>query len=318
MKIVILEAESLGEDMKLDRFFEIGEVAIYGKTTLEELPGRIAEADAVIVNKLPMNEETLKDAQYLKYIGLTATGTNNIDFDYTNKRGITVTNVAGYSTEVVAQHTFAMTLYLLEHLRYYDDYVRSGEYANSVRSVIWSANSASFPGRPGDHRPWCDRQKSAQIATAFGCEVIYYSASGKKRSDEYRQVDLDTLLKGSDIVSCHAPLNEKTYHLMDAEAFGKMKETALFINVGRGPIVNEKDLAKALKKGKIAAAGLDVLEEEPMRKDNPLRKLEVGDRLLITPHIAWAAVEARTRLLHEVYKNLKAFQNGEKRNVCTH
>ena len=161
-------------------------------------------------------------------------------------------------------------------------------------------------------------KKVAQIATAFGCEVIYYSASGKKRSDEYRQVDLDTLLKGSDIVSCHAPLNEKTYHLMDAEAFGKMKETALFINVGRGPIVNEKDLAKALKKGKIAAAGLDVLEEEPMRKDNPLRKLEVGDRLLITPHIAWAAVAARTRLLHEVYKNLKAFQNGEKRNVCTH
>ena len=149
MKIVILEAESLGEDMKLDRFFEIGEVAIYGKTTLEELPGRIAEADAVIVNKLPMNEETLKDAQYLKYIGLTATGTNNIDFDYTNKRGITVTNVAGYSTEVVAQHTFAMTLYLLEHLRYYDDYVRSGEYAIVIRSVIWSANSASFPGRPG-------------------------------------------------------------------------------------------------------------------------------------------------------------------------
>ena len=131
MKIVILEAESLGEDMKLDRFFEIGEVAIYGKTLIEQVPERIAEADAVIVNKLPMNEDTLKDAKYLKYIGLTATGTNNIDFDYTNKRGITVTNVAGYSTEVVAQHTFAMTLYLMEHLRYYDDYVKSGEYTNS-------------------------------------------------------------------------------------------------------------------------------------------------------------------------------------------
>ena len=319
MKIVILEAESLGEDMKLDRFFEIGEVAIYGKTTLEELPGRIAEADAVIVNKLPMNEETLKDAQYLKYIGLTATGTNNIDFDYTNKRGITVTNVAGYSTEVVAQHTFAMTLYLLEHLRYYDDYVRSGEYANSDSFCHMERKFSELSGKTwGIIGLGAIGKKVAQIATAFGCEVIYYSASGKKRSDEYRQVDLDTLLKGSDIVSCHAPLNEKTYHLMDAEAFGKMKETALFINVGRGPIVNEKDLAKSLKKGKIAAAGLDVLEEEPMRKDNPLRKLEVGDRLLITPHIAWAAVEARTRLLHEVYKNLKAFQNGEKRNVCTY
>lgn len=319
MKIVILEAESLGEDMKLDQFFEIGEVEIYGKTMAEQVPERIAQADAVIVNKLPMKEETLKDAKYLKYIGLTATGTNNVDFDYTNQRGITVTNVAGYSTEVVAQHTFALTLYLLEHLRYYDDYVKSGEYTNSDSFCHMERRFNELSGKTwGIIGLGAIGKKVAEIATAFGCEVIFYSASGQKRREAYRQVDFDTLLRESDIVSCHAPLTEKTYHLMDADAFDKMKKTAIFINVGRGPIVNEKDLAKALKKEKIAAAGLDVLEQEPMKKDNPLHKLEVGDRLLITPHIAWAAVEARTRLLDEVYQNLNAFLKGESRNVCKH
>lgn len=319
MKIVILEAESLGEDMKLDQFFEIGEVEIYGKTTAEQVPERIAQADAVIVNKLPMKEETLKDAKYLKYIGLTATGTNNVDFDYTNQRGIIVTNVAGYSTEVVAQHTFALTLYLLEHLRYYDDYVKSGEYTNSDSFCHMERRFNELSGKTwGIIGLGAIGKKVAEIATAFGCEVIFYSASGQKRKEAYRQVDFDTLLRESDIVSCHAPLTEKTYHLMDADAFDKMKKTAIFINVGRGPIVNEKDLAKALKKEKIAAAGLDVLEQEPMKKDNPLHKLDVGDRLLITPHIAWAAVEARTRLLDEVYQNLNAFLKGESRNVCKH
>lgn len=318
MKIVFLEAECLGEDMKFDRFFELGEVVVYGKTDEEQIAERIAEADAVIVNKLPMNEKTLAGARYLKYIGITATGTNIVDFDYTNQHGITVTNVAGYSTDVVAQHTFAMTLYLLEHLHYYDTYVKSGGYTkcdnfchmdrkfNELSGKTWGIIGLGAIGK-----------RVAEIARVFGCEVIYYSASGKKRSDLYRQVDLDTLLAQSDIVSCHAPLNDRTYHLMNYDNFCKMKPSAIFINVGRGPIVDEKDLARALKKEKIAAAGLDVLEVEPMEKDCPLRKFDDSDRLLITPHIAWAAVEARTRLLHEAYRNLKAFQKGEKRNVCT-
>ncbi len=147
--------------------------------------------------------------------------------------------------------------------------------------------------------------------------MIYYSASGAKRSEKYRQVDFDTLLAESDILSVHAPLTEKTHHLMNYEAFCKMKKSAIFINVGRGPIVDEKGLCRALKKEKIAAAGLDVLEVEPMDKDNPLRELKDYDNLLITPHIAWAAVEARTRLLEEVWENIAAFQKGEMRNVCT-
>ena len=158
--------------------------------------------------------------------------------------------------------------------------------------------------------------KVAQIAEAFGCSVIFYSPSGTKREEKYRQVDFETLLAQSDILSVHAPLTEKTHHLMDYEAFSKMKDSSIFINVGRGPIVEEQGLCRALTEGKIAAAGLDVLEHEPMDKDSPLRRLADSDALLITPHIAWAAVEARKRLLDEVWENIAAFQRGEKRNVC--
>ena len=315
MKIVFLEADSLGEDMKLDHFFEIGEVVVYGKTTVEQVPERIAEADAVIVNKLPMNKETLSGAGFLKYIGLTATGVNNIDFDYTNKRGITVTNVAGYSTEVVAQHTFAMMFYLLEHLRYYDDYVKSGKYIKSESFCHMDRRFTELAGKTwGIIGLGAIGKKVAELATAFGCKVIYYSASGKKRSEVYEQTDLDTLLANSDIVSCHAPLKDKTYHMMDYEQFCKMKPTAIFINVGRGPIVDEKGLAKALKKEKIGAAGLDVLEVEPMDPENPLLKIQDSNKLIITPHIAWAAKETRFRVVDEVVKNIQRFQCDDRTN----
>ena len=317
MKIVFLEADNLGEDMHFEKFFELGEVNVYGQTPDELIPERIADADAVLVNKLPMNESTLKDARFLKYIGVTATGTNNIDYEYTKKRGITVTNVAGYSTDVVAQHTFAMTLYLLEHLRYYDDYVKSGDYCRSKSFCHMDRKFSELAGKTwGIIGLGAIGKRVAQIAEVFGCRVIYYSPSGKSQKVSYKQVDFDTLLAKSDIVSVHTPLTDKTHHLMDYDAFCKMKETAIFINVARGPIVDEKGLAKALHKKKIAAAGLDVLEHEPMDKDCPLRKLDESDRLLITPHIAWAAVEARTRLLDEVWMNLDAFMNGEERNVC--
>lgn len=317
MKIVFLEADSLGDDMSFERFFELGEINVYGETQLEQVPERIAEADAVLVNKLPMNESTLKDAKYLKYIGVTATGTNNIDFEYTNSRGITVTNVAGYSTDVVAQHTFAMVLYLMEHLRYYDDYVKSGDYVHCKSFCHMDRRFNELAGKTwGIIGLGAIGKRVAQIAEVFGCRVIYCSPSGKNNNTDYRQVDFDTLLAKSDIVSVHTPLTEKTHHMMDYDAFCKMKKSAIFINVSRGPVVDEKGLQKALHKEKIAAAGLDVLEHEPMSKDCPLRKFEDSDRLLITPHIAWAAVEARTRLLDEVWMNLDAYLNGEERNVC--
>lgn len=317
MKIVFLEAGTLGEDMEFDRFFGLGEVAVYGHTEPEQIRERIADADAVLDNKIPMNEDTLKDAEFLKYIGVTATGTNNVDFAYTEKRGITVTNVAGYSTATVAQHTFAMALYLMEHLRYYDDYVKSGAYMKSRSFCHLDRKFSELEGKTwGIIGLGAIGRKVASLAEAFGCRVVYYSTSGKNQNQEYERVDFDTLLAQSDLVSVHAPLTEKTRHMMDYEAFCKMKPSAIFINVGRGPIVEEKGLAKALKKEKIAAAGLDVLEKEPMDPDCPLAKFQEDDRLLITPHIAWAGVESRTRLLDEVWKNLDAYIRGEARNVC--
>lgn len=317
MNIVFLEADNLGSDMNFDRFSQLGEVTIYKETAPEQVAERIADAEAVIVNKLMMDEETLKDAPHIRYIGITATGKNNIDFAYTGKRGICVTNVAGYSTDVVAQHTFAMTLYLMEHLRYYDEYVKSGEYTKSRTFCHMDRSFYELSGKTwGILGLGAIGGRVAQIAEAFGCRVIFYSPSGTKRKEKYTQVDFDTLLAQSDILSVHAPLTQKTHHLMDYGAFCKMKPSSVFINVGRGPIVEENGLCQALSEGRIAAAGLDVLEREPMDKESPLRRLADSDALLITPHIAWAAVEARHRLLDEVWENLSAFQRGEARNVC--
>lgn len=317
MNIVFLEADNLGSDMNFDRFSQLGEVTIYKETAPEQVAERIADAEAVIVNKLMMDEETLKDAPHIRYIGITATGKNNIDFAYTGKRGICVTNVAGYSTDVVAQHTFAMTLYLMEHLRYYDEYVKSGEYTKSRTFCHMDRSFYELSGKTwGILGLGAIGGRVAQIAEAFGCRVIFYSPSGTKRKEKYTQVDFNTLLAQSDILSVHAPLTQKTHHLMDYEAFCKMKPSSVFINVGRGPIVEENGLCQALSEGRIAAAGLDVLEREPMDKESPLRRLADSDALLITPHIAWAAVEARHRLLDEVWENLSAFQRGEARNVC--
>ena len=318
LNIVLLEVGNLGSDMKFDRFYELGNVTIYEQTPPELVAERIAQADVVVTNNLPMNEATLKDAENVKYIGVTATGTNSIDFDYVNARGIRVTNVAGYSTEAVAQHTFAMLFYLLEHLRYYDDYVKSGAYMKSPSFCHMGRSFTELQGKTwGIIGLGAIGRKVAQVAQIFGCEVIYHSISGNKQEVPYRQVELDELLAESDIVSVHAPLSEKTRHMMDYEAFCKMKESAIFINVARGPIVDERGLCRALQENQIAAAGLDVLETEPMRADCPLRELAESDRLLITPHIAWAPVETRTRLLDEVWKNIDAFMKGEDRNVCT-
>ena len=317
MKIVFLEADNLGPDMVFDRFSELGEVTIYGQTPDELIAERIGDADAILVNKLPMRESTLKDAGNLRYIGITATGTNNVDFTYTNTRGICVTNVAGYSTDVVAQHTFAMALYLLEHLRYYDEYVRSGAYTKSDSFCHMGMPFHELTGKTwGIIGLGAIGKRVARIAEAFGCQVIYSSPSGRNTDSLYRRVDTDTLLAESDIVSVHTPLTERTRHMMNYDAFCRMKKTAIFLNAARGPIVDEAGLKRALEEEKIAAAGLDVLEQEPMLEDSPFRALSGCGRLLITPHMAWAAVETRKRLLDEVWMNLDAFRNGVERNIC--
>ncbi len=317
MKIVLLEAKNLGEDMVFTPFLPLGEVKIYPSTTPEEMPDRVRDADIVVANKLPMCEETLKDAKNLKLVCLTATGINNLDGEYLKKRGIHACNVAGYSTNAVAQHTFAMLFYIWEKLRFYDDYVKSGEYTKSGGFSYFTEPFYELCGKTwGIIGMGAIGRKVADIAEAFGCKVICYSASGGTYTltENRRQVDFDTLLKESDILSIHAPLNEKTQGLMDLKAFSRMKKTAVLINVARGPIVDQDALYRALTEEMIAGAGLDVLEKEPMAEDNPLIRIQDSKKLLITPHMAWAPVETRFRCRDEVIRNIEAFLAGEDRN----
>ena len=308
MKIVFLDAESLGSDADYSEFEQLGDVVKYPRTSPEEVPERIADADVIVVNKVPVNEATISDARSLKLICVSATGTNNLDKDYLKHRGIEWRNAAGYSTESVAQHTFAMLFYLMEDLRYYDDYVKNGSYASSslfthfgipfheLGSVTWGILGLGAIGR-----------RVADIAGMFGAKVIYYSALGSPAQEGYRQVDFDTLLAESDILSIHAPLNEYTENIMNADAFRKMKSDAILLNLGRGPIINEADLADALNSGEIRAAGLDVLSVEPMVKNSPLFEVHDKTKLFITPHVAWAAVEARQRLMKIVAGQIKEY-----------
>ena len=308
MKLVFLDTKTIGEDIDLSAYDALGEVVKYGFSTLEEIPERVKDADVLIVNKIAINEQTIGTAENLKLVCVTATGTNNLDKEYLKKRGIAWRNVAGYSTESVTQHTFALLFYLLEKIRYYDDYVKDEKYINDtvfthfaehfneVNRKTWGIIGLGTIGR-----------RVADIAKAFGARVIYYSASGSPAQEGYEQVDFETLLTTSDIVSVHAPLNEYTKDLMDKEAFAKMKKTAIFLNLGRGPIVVEQDLYEALETGEIAAAGLDVLCEEPMSETNPLAKIKDSKKLIITPHIAWASVEARNRLMQIIVEQIREF-----------
>lgn len=308
MKIVFLDRKTIGEDIDLSAFNEFGEVVIYDYSTVEEAAERTVDADIIILNKVPVNEQTIKNAKNLKLVCVTATGTNNLDKEYLAKRGIAWRNVAGYSTEAVAQHTFSLVFYLMEHLSYYDNYVKSERYVNDKMFTHFEMHFNEIAGKTwGIIGLGAIGQRVAEIATCFGANVIYYSTSGKNHSDIYTEVDFDTLLSTSDIVSIHAPLDENTLHLMDATAFTKMKNTAILINVGRGPIIVEKDLADALNSNKIAAAGIDVLDVEPMADTNPLKDIKDSNKLIITPHIAWAAVEARERLMQIIYSQIKEY-----------
>ncbi|KGM96576.1 2-hydroxyacid dehydrogenase [Clostridium novyi A str. 4552] len=316
LKMAILDAKTLGRDIDLNIFNEFGEVEIYDITKSSEVVNRIKDKDIIIANKVILNEDNLKEAQKLKLICIAATGTNNVDLNYTNKRGIVITNVAGYSTNSVVQHTFSCLFYLLESLKYYDEYIKSGKYSKEdtfthFMKPFWEISGKTWGiiglGEIG--------RNVAKIAESFGCNVIYYSTSGKNNNSSYERKALEELLKTSDIVSIHCPLNEKTENLISVEQLKIMKKSAILINVGRGKIINEKALSDALDKNLIGAAALDVMESEPINEDNPLLYIKNKEKLLITPHIAWASVEARENLVKEIKLNINAFLNNEKRNV---
>lgn len=308
MKIVFLDAKTIGDDIDLSKFDELGEVVKYDFSNAVQIPARVSDADVLVLNKVEVNEQTIGTAKKLKLVCVTATGTNNLDKEYLEKHHIAWRNVAGYSTESVAQHTFALLFYLLENLRYYDDYVKNGRYINDTMFTHFAERFFEIKGKTwGIIGLGNIGRRVADIAEMFGADIIYYSPSGNKPQDGYKQVDFDTLLASSDIISVHAPLTEATKNLIDKNAFSKMKSSAIFLNLGRGPIVVEEDLADALNSGRIAAAGLDVLCQEPMSKDNPLLKVTDNRKLFITPHIAWASVEARTRLMDIILNQIKEF-----------
>lgn len=318
MNIVLLETAQVGLDIPYDCLEDFGNVTAYESTeTAEEAADRLADADVVIVNHFPMNEASLYKAKHLKLITMTATGTNFVDFDYVGKRGIKVANIRGYSTHSVSQHTFALLFYLWEKLRYFDDYVKSGgfvdDYANSSFSTHFNELAGKTWGIVGMGNIG---EQVAKVAAAFGCNVICFSPSGRTY-EGWNQVDFDTLLSQSDIVSVHTPLTPGTRGLFGYEQFSKMKPTAYFINVARGAVVKEEGLARALKEDIIAGAGLDVLAQEPMSPESLFLSIQDSNKLIITPHMAWAAVEARNRAIREIYLNIESFVKGEPRNICT-
>ena len=307
MKLAILDAKTLGKDAQLQCFEEFGEVQTYSTTTPDLLVKRLEDIDIVITNKVKIKKETIEQCPKLKLICITATGTDNIDLEAAAKHGIEVKNVAGYSTHSVAQHTFALVLELLTHVSYYDDFVKKDGW---VQSPIFT--HIDNPIREIHGKKWgiiglgAIGKQVAKIAQAFGADVCYHSTSGNNKQSDYSHFDLQTLLKQCDIVSIHAPLNSQTKGLIGKDELSLMKKDALLVNVGRGGIIDEIALKEALENEQIYA-GLDVLETEPMAENAPLRELCKKERLVITPHVAWASIEARMCLIDKVVENIKTF-----------
>jgi len=312
MKIVFLDKKTIGEVSNLNLVHRLGEIEMYDNTFPEEVVGRAAGMDVIITNKVVINRKIIDSLPDLKLICVAATGMNNIDIDYAKEKGIEVKNVVAYSTDSVAQTTFAMLLYLLNRHSYYDAYVKSSAYG---RSDIFTHHGPGFWELAGKRFGIIGLgnigRRVAKIAESFGMEVVFYSTTGRNNNINYKRFDLDTLLNTADIVSIHAPLTELTEDLITYEKIGMMKRCAILLNTGRGGIINEGDLVRALNDNLIAAAGLDVLTQEPISQASPLLKVMDKDKIIVTPHIAWASIEARERLIEKIAKNIEAFNREQ-------
>ena len=317
MKIVIADKDSVGTDMDYSIYDELGEVTYYDdKVTEENTAERLKGANVLVINKSQITDKLLDAAPDLELICEFATGFDNANIPACDRHGVKVANVVNYSTASVAQHTFAMLFYLMENLRHYDEFVKSGEYANQEHFCCLDIPFDELDGKTyGIVGMGNIGRKVAQIATAYGAHVIFYASSGHSDCTDYEQVSFDELLERSDVISLHCPLSDRTRDLFDKRAFEKMKKTAILINVARGAVVVEKDLSDALINGEIAAAGLDVLSPEPMAKDSTLLKIQDSGKLIVTPHLAWASTQARTRCLDEVKKNIVSWMEGKPMNI---
>ena len=306
MKLVILDRATLGFDVDVSIFEKFGEVISYDVTKENETLERVKDADIVITNKVVINKEHMDNSK-MKLVCITATGTNNVDLVYAKEKNIAVKNVAGYSTPSVVQVAFSMIFHFVTRLDYYKKYVDEGNWQKS--EIFTHIDMPIFElanKRVGIIGLGEIGRDFAKKAKAFDCEVVYYSTSGKNSNDEYKRVELEELLSTCDIISIHAPLNESTKDLLNYENMKNMKDGAILLNLGRGGIINEPDLAKIIDEKEIFC-GIDVVSAEPIKESNQLLNVKNKNRLLLTPHIGWASVEARTRLINLVAKNIEEF-----------
>lgn len=304
MRIVFLDASSVG-DASLDGIEKLGELVCHPTSTAEEARQRVGNADVIITNKVVIDAQLMDCAPKLKLICEAATGINNIDTEEAARRGIKVKNVAGYSTESVVQLTFAMILDMVCRTGEHSRWIKDGHYSASPIFTNVSSPYMELDGKTmGIIGMGTIGHRVAEVATAFGMHVIYFSTSGTSHCKDYPSVSLDELLAQSDIVSIHAPLNDRTRGLLGPEEFGKMKTSAYLVNIGRGGIVNEQALADAISGCRIAGAALDVFTKEPISQDNPLLHTSHPERLTLTPHIGWASREAIGRLIKAIETNI--------------
>jgi glycerate dehydrogenase len=311
MKIVILDKATLGSDVDISVLDSLGEIISYDMTHENETIERIKDATIVITNKVVIGKEEM-DKSSIKLIAISATGMNNVDLEYAKQKNIKVKNVAGYSSSSVSQVAFSMIFHFVSKLDYYKKYVDEGNWQKSDFFTHIEAPFFELDGKRVGVIGLGDIGRNfAKKASAFGCEVVYYSTSGKNSNSEYTRVELDELLKTSDIISIHCPLNENTKDLLNYENMKTIKDGAILLNLGRGGIINEDDLAKIIDEKEIYC-GIDVVSVEPILESNPLLKVKNKDQLLLTPHIGWASIEARTKLIAMLANNIKEFISAEK------
>jgi len=313
MKIVFLDAQTVGGPDVLQPIDQIGHLISYPATSSAQRLAHCANAEVLITNKVIIDRALIDQLPALKLVCISATGMNCVDVDYARSKGIVVKNVAGYSTHSVAQHTFAMLLSLMHGISGYDNYVKSGEYCKCPHFTHLQTHYFELAGKTyGIIGLGEIGRQVARIATAFGANVIYHSVSGNNLKQDYQHVSLAELLTTSDVVSIHAPLNEQTKNLISENEFSLMKSTAFLINAGRGGIVNENDLAQAVDNGIIAGSATDVFELEPIRTDSPFIKMKHPERMLFTPHVAWTSNEALSTLIAKIAENIKVFMETGK------
>ena len=312
MKIIILDSATLGEDIDLSPIYAVGEVTEYKSTALSELTERIKNAEAIVVNKIRLGEKELKDAEALKLICVTATGYDNIDTRYCKDRGIALCNVPAYSTDSVAQVTAAMALSLVCHLKEYSEFVSSGEYSTSgvanrlipvyreISSMTWGVVGGGAIG-----------SRVAEIATALGAKVIICR---RQPDDRYENVSIDELCERSDIISLHIPLTDETRGIISRVRIEKMKNSAIIINSARGAVTDEDALAEAILEDRIGGLAVDVYSTEPFGKDHPFNKILDKSNVILTPHMAWGAAEARARCVNTIANNIICFIDQKRVN----